>query len=148
MRGLAAALVVMIVAGSLRLVSARGVLDRRAGGRSTDRRSRRRPCPLRERKDARRRGRRRLAQSDALAVSNRIATPIDAPNLTSQGFTFVGGRLLPGSPESVPTPAAQLMYENAAAERLTLYITAPLPDKKEVWKFEFAGRRRGLLLGQ
>ena len=68
-------------------------------------------------------------------LSNRIATPIDAPNLTAQGFTFVGGRLLPGSDESVPTPAAQLMYENAAAERLTLYITAPLPDKKEVWKF-------------
>ena len=72
-------------------------------------------------------------------LSNRIDTPIDAPNLTSQGFTFVGGRLLPGSAESVPTPAAQLMYENAAAERLTLYITAPLPDKKEVWKFEAQG---------
>jgi anti-sigma factor RsiW len=28
------------------------------------------------------------------------------------------------------------MYENASAERLTLYITAPLPDKKEVWKLQ------------
>ena len=29
------------------------------------------------------------------------------------------------------------MYEHpASAERLTLYITAALPDKKEVWKFE------------
>ena len=69
-------------------------------------------------------------------LSNRIATPIDAPRLTDQGFKFVGGRLLPGYDDSVPTPAAQLMYENASAERVTLYITAALPDHKEVWHFE------------
>lgn len=71
-------------------------------------------------------------------LSNRIATPIDAPNLGEQGFTFIGGRLLPGYNEgsSAHGPAAQLMYENASAQRLTLYITAALPDKKEVWKFE------------
>ena len=71
-------------------------------------------------------------------LSNRIATPIDAPNLAEQGYTFLGGRLLPGGTgEDVHGPAAQLMYENpASAERLTLYITAALPDKKEVWKFE------------
>jgi len=68
-------------------------------------------------------------------LSNRIASPIDAPNLTAQGFVFIGGRLLPGYDDTAPGPAAQLMYENASAERLTLYITAPLPDKKEVWKF-------------
>lgn len=69
-------------------------------------------------------------------LSNRIATPIDAPNLTEQGFTFVGGRLLPGDPEYLPAPVAQLMYENASAQRVTLYITAALPDKKEVWSFK------------
>ena len=70
-------------------------------------------------------------------LSNRIATPIDAPNLTEQGFTFIGGRLLPGyNEDGAHGPAAQLMYENAAAERLTLYITAALADKKDVWKFE------------
>ncbi|HZY48643.1 MAG TPA: anti-sigma factor [Devosia sp.] len=70
-------------------------------------------------------------------LSNRIATPIDAPNLADQGFTFIGGRLLPGyNEDGAHGPAAQLMYENAAAERLTLYITGPLDDKKEVWKFE------------
>jgi anti-sigma factor RsiW len=68
-------------------------------------------------------------------LSNRIATPIDAPSLTDQGFTFVGGRLLPAADEA-PGPAAQLMYENASAQRVTLYITAALPDKKEVWKLE------------
>jgi anti-sigma factor RsiW len=70
-------------------------------------------------------------------LSNRIETEIDAPNLTEQGFTFVGGRLLPGDPEyGLPSPAAQLMYENTSAQRVTLYITAALPDKKEVWEFE------------
>lgn len=69
-------------------------------------------------------------------LSNRIATPIDAPNLTEQGFTFLGGRLLPGYDAQSNGPAAQLMYQNAAAQRVTLYITGPLPDKKEVWKLE------------
>lgn len=73
-------------------------------------------------------------------LSNRIATPIDAPSLAAQGFGFVGGRLLPSDPHSgLPSPAAQLMYENAAAQRVTLYITAALPDRKEVWDFEQRG---------
>lgn len=75
-------------------------------------------------------------------LSNRISSPIDAPDLAAQGYTFLGGRLLPGETgEAAHGPAAQLMYENAAAERLTLYITGPLPDKKEVWKLE---SRRGV----
>jgi anti-sigma factor RsiW len=70
-------------------------------------------------------------------LSNRITTPIDAPNLTAEGFTFLGGRLLPSDPEyGVPSPAAQLMYENADSQRVTLYITAALPDKLEAWQFE------------
>ena len=73
-------------------------------------------------------------------LSNRIATPIDAPNLSASGFTFLGGRLLPGeSGEHAHGPAAQLMYENASAERVTLYITGAPPDKKEVWKYEARG---------
>lgn len=70
-------------------------------------------------------------------LSNRITTPIDAPNLSAEGFTFLGGRLLPSDPEyGVPSPAAQLMYENADSQRVTLYITAALPDKLEAWQFE------------
>jgi anti-sigma factor RsiW len=69
-------------------------------------------------------------------LSNRITTPIDAPNLTAEGYTFLGGRLLPSDPEDgIPSPAAQLMYENGEAQRVTLYITAALPDKKEAWQF-------------
>jgi anti-sigma factor RsiW len=69
-------------------------------------------------------------------LSNRITTPINAPNLTSDGFAFLGGRLLPSDPdEGIPSPAAQLMYENGEAQRLTIYITAALPDKAEGWVY-------------
>ncbi len=73
-------------------------------------------------------------------LSNRITTPINAPNLTADGYTFLGGRLLPSDPGGgVPSPAAQLMYENAGAQRVTLYITSALPDKEEAWRFETLG---------
>ena len=69
-------------------------------------------------------------------LSNRITTPIDAPDLTGDGYTFLGGRLLPSDPnDGVPSPAAQLMYENGEAQRVTLYITAALPDKTERWVY-------------
>ncbi len=67
-------------------------------------------------------------------LSNRITTPIDAPDLRSDGFTFLGGRLLPSDPnDGLPSPAAQLMYENGEAQRLTIYITAALPNQAEDW---------------
>lgn len=61
-------------------------------------------------------------------LSSRIARPIDSPDLSAEGFTLVGGRLLPSSAYAGAGPAAQLMYENAAAQRVTVYITAALPD--------------------
>ena len=68
-------------------------------------------------------------------LSNRIARPIDSPDLSGEGFTLVGGRLLPASAYSEAGPAAQLMYENAAAERVTVYITAALPDRATAKEF-------------
>jgi len=68
-------------------------------------------------------------------LSNRIARPIDSPDLASEGFALVGGRLLPESLFSNAGPAAQLMYENAAAERVTVYITAALPDGAAAYEF-------------
>ena len=69
-------------------------------------------------------------------LSNRIERPITPPDLAADGFALVGGRLLPGDyDESDPNPAAQLMYENSAAERVTVYITAALPDKKPAYEF-------------
>lgn len=51
-------------------------------------------------------------------ISKRLGTDIKAPNLSTQGFKLVGGRLLP----SVSGPSAQLMYEDNAHQRLTLYV--------------------------
>lgn len=58
-------------------------------------------------------------------LSNRLDRPITPPDLAADGFTLVGGRLLPSYYEEGETnAAAQLMYENAAQERITVYITA------------------------
>jgi anti-sigma factor RsiW len=51
-------------------------------------------------------------------LSKRLAAPIRAPDLQAQGFSLLGGRLLPGE----QAPLAQLMYQSAAAERLTLTV--------------------------
>jgi anti-sigma factor RsiW len=53
-----------------------------------------------------------------LWLSERLGQAVHAPNLKDLGFTLVGGRLLPAS----GLPAAQLMYENPDAQRITLYI--------------------------
>jgi anti-sigma factor RsiW len=71
-------------------------------------------------------------------LSNRV-TPITPPNLSAEGFTFVGGRLLPPTAYGKTSPAAQLMYENAANERVTVYITTALPDRKVVTEFTSRG---------
>lgn len=52
-------------------------------------------------------------------LSKRLAAPIRAPDLQEQGFSLLGGRLLPGDDNA---PLAQLMYEAAGGERLTLTV--------------------------
>ncbi|PZW45108.1 anti-sigma factor RsiW [Humitalea rosea] len=54
-------------------------------------------------------------------LSNRLARPVSAPDLTGQGYRLMGGRLLPGAGG---TPAAQLMYQDDAGARLTVYLRA------------------------
>jgi anti-sigma factor RsiW len=51
-------------------------------------------------------------------LSKRLDMPIRAPNLRPQGFDLLGGRLLPGD----SGPLAQLMYQSASDERLTLTV--------------------------
>ncbi|MEX3943551.1 anti-sigma factor [Paraburkholderia sp. BR10937] len=58
-------------------------------------------------------------------LAHRMNRPLSAPALHDHGFTLVGGRLLPGE----AGPAAQLMYENRAGARLTLYMTAVSKDE-------------------
>jgi anti-sigma factor RsiW len=52
-------------------------------------------------------------------LSKRLDAPIRAPDLRGQGFSLLGGRLLPGD----GGPLAQLMYQSASGERLTLTVT-------------------------
>lgn len=67
-------------------------------------------------------------------LSNRLDTTLGMPDLTAQGFTLVGGRLLPGEPDAGGR-AAQLMYEDSAQQRVTIYVTAALPDGKPAYQF-------------
>lgn len=67
-------------------------------------------------------------------LSNRLDTRLGMPDLATEGFTLVGGRLLPGEP-GAGGRAAQLMYENAAQQRVTIYVTAALPDRQPAYEF-------------
>jgi len=51
-------------------------------------------------------------------LSKRLDKPLRVPDLSAQGYTLVGGRLLPGSEGA----RAQFMFERAGGERLTLYV--------------------------
>jgi anti-sigma factor RsiW len=61
------------------------------------------------------------AESDHLQkwLSKRLQNNVSIPNLTKVGYEFLGGRLLPAG-DGV---AAQLMYQNSAGNRVTLYFT-------------------------
>ena len=67
-------------------------------------------------------------------LSNRLDTTLGMPDLSAEGFTLVGGRLLPGA-ENAGGRAAQLMYENAAKSRVTIYVTSALPDGEPAYQF-------------
>jgi anti-sigma factor RsiW len=51
-------------------------------------------------------------------LSKRLKTEIQAPTLAAQGYTLMGGRLLP----STNRMAAQFMYQHQNGERVTLYL--------------------------
>lgn len=51
-------------------------------------------------------------------LSKRLDAAIRAPDLHAEGFSLIGGRLLPGD----VGPLAQLMYESADGTRLTLMV--------------------------
>jgi anti-sigma factor RsiW len=66
-------------------------------------------------------------------LTKRMGTPIAAPHLQAQGLDLVGGRLLPGQ----QGPVAQLMYQDAAGQRLTLYISREI-DGNTSTAFQYA----------
>lgn len=53
-------------------------------------------------------------------LSKRLDRPLKIPDLAQQGYTLVGGRLLPGEGGA----RAQFMYQNGAGQRITLYLGA------------------------
>jgi len=75
----------------------------------------------------------RASESHLLGwLSRRIGHELVAPDLKSQGYAFVGGRLLPGA----NGPAAQLMYENRGGRRLTLYaVRSGGNDDESAYRF-------------
>ena len=68
------------------------------------------------------------AQSDHLGawLGNRLGRPVSIPDLSGEGLTLLGGRLLPGDDGG---PAGQLMYETETGERVTLYLQGGYGDE-------------------
>lgn len=68
-------------------------------------------------------------------LSKRLGRPIVAPDLGRFGWTLIGGRLLPAG----ETAAAQLMYEDAAGGRLTLWVQATPGGDTTAFRFRQDG---------
>lgn len=60
-------------------------------------------------------------------LSKRLNRPLKVPNLGASGYELVGGRLLPGEAGA----RAQFMYQNAAGERVTLYVGAVVGPRQK-----------------
>lgn len=55
-------------------------------------------------------------------LSRRLGRPVTPPDLGHIGWNLLGGRLLPGDIGGAGSTRAQLMYEDKAGQRLTLYL--------------------------
>lgn len=71
-------------------------------------------------------------------LSKRLGRPLKVPDLQAEGYSLVGGRLLPGDSGA----RAQFMYQDAAGARVTLYLGAiaqPEGDAARETAFRFQG---------
>jgi anti-sigma factor RsiW len=68
-------------------------------------------------------------------LSKRLGKQLRTPDLSADGFSLVGGRLLPASLGA----AAQFMYENASGKRLTLYVTHAAHSQTTAFRFATQG---------
>ncbi len=81
------------------------------------------------------------AQQDHLVrwLSKRLNRPLQVPDLSAEGYALVGGRLLPGEAGA----RAQFMFQDAAGERITLYLGAVAPQdalaQSSAFRFESDG---------
>jgi anti-sigma factor RsiW len=63
-------------------------------------------------------------------LSKRLGRPLVVPDLSATGYRLMGGRLLPAG----SGPAAQLMYENGAGDRLTVYVRPGVAGEASVYQ--------------
>ncbi len=68
-------------------------------------------------------------------LSKRVGTAFVIPDLSDQGYTLLGGRLLAAG----ELPAAQLMYEDAGKKRITIFLTANPGQAKAALRVEEKG---------
>lgn len=69
-------------------------------------------------------------------LGKRLGNEIAAPDLSAEGFSLVGGRLVPFR----GTPGALLMYENDGGERLTLLFGRNEENAETGFRFDTAGQ--------
>ena len=69
-------------------------------------------------------------------LSKRVGTPFKLPDLTAEGYTLLGGRLLAGD----EGPAGLLMYEDAKGQRISVLLTAPGSDRETALRVEERGK--------
>lgn len=74
-------------------------------------------------------------------LTNRLDVPVKLFDLRAQGFELVGGRLLPDA----SGPSAQLMYQNAIGQRVTVYLRKPESISPQPTPASFAYERWGEL---
>jgi anti-sigma factor RsiW len=68
-------------------------------------------------------------------LSKRVGTAFTVPDLTAQGYTLLGGRLLAAGDR----PAALLMYEDANSNRITIYLISQNEDSETALHVEQRG---------
>lgn len=77
------------------------------------------------------------AQEEHLArwLTKRLDMPVRLFDLRPHGFELVGGRLLPDA----VGPSAQLMYQNSAGQRVTVYLRRPEPGTDTAFRYHREG---------
>lgn len=77
------------------------------------------------------------AQEEHLArwLTRRLDMPVRLFDLRAHGFALVGGRLLP----DLQGPSAQLMYQNGAGQRVTVYLRRPEPGTHTSFRYQREG---------
>lgn len=68
-------------------------------------------------------------------LSRRMGAKVSAPDLSAIGWNLVGGRLL----SAIDGPACQLMYEDRAGRRITVYMTRNPNNRETAFLFRSEG---------